>query len=54
MSVATGNGLQGGAITTGGTIDLRLDSSGGLSKTLGAGSNELGIAAGGFLRLFLD
>jgi hypothetical protein len=44
-SVATGNGLQGGPITTTGTIDLRLDVTGTLSKTLGAGSNELGIAA---------
>ena len=46
-SVATGNGLQGGAITTTGTVDLRLNSGGGLSKTLGGGSNELGIAANG-------
>ncbi len=44
-SVATGTGLQGGTITTTGTIDLRLDVSGTLSKTLGAGSNELGVAA---------
>ena len=46
-SVATGAGLSGGPITTTGTVDLRLSASGGLSKTLGAGSNELGIAAGG-------
>jgi len=46
-SVATGNGLQGGPITTTGTVDLRLNASGGLSKILGAGNNELGIAAGG-------
>jgi hypothetical protein len=45
-SVSTGNGLQG-SITTTGTIDLRLNASGGLSKTLGGGSNELGIAAAG-------
>jgi len=44
-SVATGNGLSGGPITNTGTIDLRLNASGGLSKTLGGGSNELGIAA---------
>lgn len=46
-SVATGNGLQGGPITSTGTIDLRLNASGGLSKVLGSGNNELGIAAGG-------
>jgi len=45
-SVATGNGLSGGPITTTGTVDLRLNAAGGLSKTLGAG-NELGIATGG-------
>lgn len=45
-SVATGNGLQGGPITTTGTVDLKLLAAGGLSKTLGTGS-ELGIAAGG-------
>lgn len=48
-SVATGNGLSGGTITTTGTIDLRLDTTGTLSKTLGAGSNELGVAVGGIL-----
>lgn len=52
-AVATGNGLQGGTITTTGTIDLRLNSSGGLSKTLGGGSNELGIAAGGVTNAML-
>jgi hypothetical protein len=46
-SVGTGNGLQGGPIIAAGTIDLRLNASGGLSKTLGGGSNELGIAASG-------
>jgi hypothetical protein len=46
-SVATGNGLQGGPITTTGTVDLRLNAAGGLTKTLGGGGNELGIAAGG-------
>lgn len=46
-SVSTGNGLQGGAITSTGTVDLRLNASGGLTKTLGGGSNELGIAAAG-------
>jgi hypothetical protein len=45
-SVATGLGLQGGPITTTGTVDLRLNASGGLVKNLGAGSNELGIGAG--------
>lgn len=45
-SVATGNGLQGGPITAAGTVDLKLLAAGGLSKTLGVGS-ELGIAAGG-------
>lgn len=48
-SVATGNGLSGGTITTTGTIDLRLDATGTLSKTLGAGNNELGVAVGGIL-----
>jgi hypothetical protein len=52
-SVATGNGLQGGTITTTGTIDLRLNSGGGLSKTLGGGSNELGIAAGAITNTML-
>lgn len=46
-SVATGQGLQGGPITSSGTVDLRLNASGGLSKILGGGGNELGIAAGG-------
>lgn len=46
-SVATGNGLSGGPITGAGTVDLRLSPTGGLSKTLGAGGNELGIAGGG-------
>lgn len=52
-SVATGNGLQGGAITTTGTINLRLNVSGGLSSGLGAGTNELGIAAGGVTNAML-
>jgi hypothetical protein len=43
-NIATGNGLQGGPITTTGTIDLQLLTGGGLSKTLGAGNNELGIS----------
>lgn len=51
--VNTGNGLQGGPITTTGTVDLRLNASGGLSKTLGGGSNELGIAAGGVTNAML-
>jgi trimeric autotransporter adhesin len=46
-SVATGAGLAGGPITGSGTVDLRLSAAGGLSKALGAGSNELGIAGGG-------
>ncbi|MBI3098845.1 MAG: hypothetical protein HYY93_11485 [Planctomycetes bacterium] len=46
-SVGTGNGLTGGPIAVSGTIDLLLNAGGGLSKTLGGGSNELGIAAGG-------
>lgn len=45
--VDTGLGLQGGPITTSGTVDLRLSGVGGLTKTLGVGSNELGVAAGG-------
>lgn len=45
-SVGTGNGLSGGPITGTGTIDLKLNASGGLSKTLGTGSDELGIAPG--------
>lgn len=48
-SVGTGLGLQGGPITTTGTVDLRLNAGGGLSKTLGGGSNELGIAANGIV-----
>lgn len=53
-SVATGNGLSGGTITTTGTIDLRLDVTGTLSKTLGAGNNELGIASGGILNAHIN
>lgn len=53
-SVSTGDGLQGGAITSSGTIDLRLNASGGLSKTLGVGSNELGIAAGGIVNAMIS
>lgn len=45
--INTGNGLQGGPITASGTVDLKLNISGGLSKTLGAGSDELGVAMGG-------
>ncbi len=52
-SVATGNGLTGGTITTTGTIDLNLNASGGLTKTLGGGSNELGIAALGVTNAML-
>ena len=47
--VNLGNGLSGGPITTTGTIELRLDANGTLSKTLGAGTNELGVATGGIL-----
>lgn len=44
----TGNGLAGGGdLSADRTIDLRLNSGGGLSKLLGVGSNELGVAAGG-------
>lgn len=46
-SVGTGNGLQGGPIIGSGTVNLRLNAAGGLSKTLGVGLNELGIAAAG-------
>lgn len=46
-NVATGAGLSGGPITSTGTIDLRLNASGGLVKNLGGGTNELGIGAGG-------
>jgi hypothetical protein len=47
-AINTGNGLQGGGdLSADRTIDLRLNASGGLSKTLGGGSNELGIAASG-------
>ena len=45
-SVDVGNGLQTtGAvpITTAGTIDLRLNANGSLSKALGGGADELGI-----------
>lgn len=42
-SVGTGNGLSGGPITGTGTVDLRLNAGGGLTKTLGGGSNELGV-----------
>ncbi|GMU41995.1 MAG: hypothetical protein AMXMBFR23_28610 [Chloroflexota bacterium] len=46
-SVATGKGLQGGTITSSGTLSVRVSGTGGLSDSLGGGSNELGIAAGG-------
>jgi hypothetical protein len=46
-SVATGARLAGGPITGSGTVDLRLNAAGGLSKVLGAGGNELGVAGGG-------
>ncbi len=46
-SVDTGEGLSGGPITDSGTVDLRLNGGGGLSKTLGAGADELGIAPAG-------
>jgi len=45
-SVATGNGLTGGPITSTGTVNLDLSATGGLSKVLGTGT-QLGIAAGG-------
>src|SRR5204862_3987192 len=48
-SVNTGNGLTGGPIVNAGTIDLRLNAAGGLSKTLGAAMNELGIPANGIV-----
>lgn len=53
-NIATGNGLSGGPITTTGTIDLRLDATGTLSKTLGVGTNELGIASGGILNAHIN
>lgn len=53
-NIATGNGLSGGPITTTGTIDLRLDATGTLSKTLGVGNNELGIASGGILNTHIN
>ncbi len=46
-SVGTGAGLSGGPITTTGTIDLKLNASGGLVKNLGAGTDELGIGSAG-------
>ena len=46
-SVATGKGLQGGTITSAGTLSVRVNSAGGLSDSLGGGSNELGIKPGG-------
>lgn len=52
-SVGTGNGLSGGPITGAGTIDLKLNASGGLSKTLGSGSDELGITANGVTNAML-
>lgn len=51
--VNTGLGLTGGPISTTGTIDLLLHTGGGLSKTLGGGSDELGIAAGGVTNAML-
>jgi hypothetical protein len=45
-NIATGTGLQGGPITTTGTIDLRLNAAGALTKTAGAG-NELAVAVDG-------
>lgn len=53
-SVGTGGGLSGGPITTTGTIDINLNGAGGLSKTLGAGSNQLGIAPGGVVPAHLS
>jgi len=52
-SVSTGNGLSGGPITSTGTIDLRLSTTGGLSKTQGGGSNELGVDALGITAAML-
>lgn len=47
-TVSAGNGLSGGGdLSANRTIDLSLNASGGLSKVLGAGTNELGIAVGG-------
>ena len=51
--VDTGLGLQGGPITTSGTVDLRLNAAGGLTKVLGAGSNELGVVAAGVTNAML-
>ena len=53
-SVGTGLGLSGGPITQSGTIDLALFATGGLTKTLGANGNQLGIAAGGVLPAMLQ
>ncbi|HUK34665.1 MAG TPA: hypothetical protein VLV86_12170 [Vicinamibacterales bacterium] len=54
-SVSAGNGLTtgGSPITSTGTVDLLLNAGGGLSKTLGGGSNELGIAAAGVTNAML-
>lgn len=47
-TITPGNGLQGGGdLSANRAIDLKLNASGGLSKTLGTGSDELGIASGG-------
>lgn len=53
-AINTGNGLSGGGnLSADRTIDLSLNASGGLSKTLGAGSNELGIATSGVTNAML-
>jgi hypothetical protein len=46
-SVDSGPGLMGGVITSTGSLEVRLNAGGGLSKTLGIGANELGIAPDG-------
>jgi hypothetical protein len=45
--ITTSAGLSGGSITTSGTIGLQLNAAGGLTTSLGVGSDELGIAPGG-------
>lgn len=53
-TISTGAGLSGGGdLSANRTLDLKLNSSGGLVKNLGAGTDELGIGAGGVTNAML-
>lgn len=53
-SVGTGDGLQGGPITTTGLIELNLSSDGGLESNLGEDNDQLGIKDGGVTNDMLE